>query len=426
MASNNPTFKRVLVSGGGLAGPAIATLLARDGVDVTVIEIADGVRPGGQAVDIRGAGRSVLSRMGLLDRAREMMLRQHGIADVDSRGRRRTEMTVEDFGGEGMVSEIEILRGDLAQLLVDASVEAGASYVFATRISSLVDGPDGVDVTLIDGTELTVDLVIGADGPHSATRRLAFGPEEDFVRPAGGYMAWFTAPESATLHGWYQMFNAPGGLVASLRPGREPGVAKASLSFASGPLAYDRHDIEAQRQLLNDHFAGVGWRVPDLLRAAGGADDFYFDALVQVHMNSWTRGRIALVGDAAYCPSPLTGLGTSLALVGAYVLAGELAARPDCGLAFAGYERIMRPYVDASQKLPPGGIRAYAPQSQRAIWARWMSTRLMASRPLRGLTRRLFFSKAGAIDLPEYVPAAVRGAMTILDREPKSLGQRPG
>ena len=426
MASNNPTFKRVLVSGGGLAGPAIATLLARDGVDVTVIEIADGVRPGGQAVDIRGAGRSVLSRMGLLDRAREMMLRQHGIADVDSRGRRRTEMTVEDFGGEGMVSEIEILRGDLAQLLVDASVEAGASYVFGTRISSLVDGPDGVDVTLIDGTELTVDLVMGADGPQSATRRLAFGPEVDFVHPAGGYMAWFTAPESATLHGWYQMFNAPGGLVASLRPGREPGVAKASLSFASGPLAYDRHDIEAQRRLLNDRFAGVGWRVPDLLRAAGGADDFYLDALVQVHMNSWARGRIALVGDAAYCPSPLTGLGTSLALVGAYVLAGELAARPDCGLAFAGYERIMRPYVDASQKLPPGGIRAYAPQSQRAIWARWMSTRLMASRPLRGLTRRLFFSKAGAIDLPEYAPAAVRGAMTILDREPRSLGQRPG
>jgi 2-polyprenyl-6-methoxyphenol hydroxylase-like FAD-dependent oxidoreductase len=408
MASNNPTFKRVLVSGGGLAGPAIATLLARDGADVTVIEIADGVRPGGQAVDIRGAGRSVLSRMGLLDRARALSLRQQGIADVDSRGRRRTEMTVEDFGGEGLVSEIEILRGDLAQVLVDASVEAGASYVFGTRISSLVDGPGGVDVTLADGTELTVDLVIGADGPHSATRRLVFGPEDHFVRPVGGYMAWFTAPATADLHGWYQMFNAPGGLVASLRPGREPGTGKASLSFASSPLACGRHDLEAQRRLLNDRFAGAGWRVPDLLRAAGAADDFYFDALVQVHMDSWTRGRIVLLGDAAYCPSPLTGLGTSLALVGAYVLAGELAASPDHRLAFAGYERIMRPYVDAGQKLPPGGIRSYAPQSQRAIWARWMSTRLMTSRPLRGLTRRLFFSKAGAIDLPEYAPAAVR------------------
>jgi 2-polyprenyl-6-methoxyphenol hydroxylase-like FAD-dependent oxidoreductase len=265
-----------------------------------------------------------------------------------------------------------------------------------------------VDVTLSDGTERTVDLVIGADGPHSATRRLAFGPEDTFVHPIGGYMAWFTAPESATLDGWYQMFNAPGGLVASLRPGREPGVAKASLSFASDPLAYDRHDLEAQRRLLNDRFAGLGWRVPDLLRAVASADDFYFDALVQVHMDNWTLGRIALVGDAAYCPSPLTGLGTSLALVGAYVLAGELAAHADHRPAFAEYERIVRPYVDAGQKLPPGGIRAYAPRSQRAIWARWMSTRLMVSRPLRGVTRRLFFSKAGAIDLPEYASAAVR------------------
>ncbi len=399
----------MLVSGGGLAGPAIATLLARDGVDVTVVEIADGVRPGGQAVDIRGAGRTVLSRMGLLDRARAVSLQQRGIADVDSRGRRRTEMTVEDFGGEGMISEIEILRGDLAQLLVDASVEAGVSYVFATRISSLVDGPDGVQVTLSDGTERTVDLVIGADGPHSATRRLAFGPEDTFVRPLGGYMAWFTAPEAATLDGWYQMFNAPGGLVASLRPAREPGVAKASLSFASDPLAYDRRDLEAQRRLLDDRFAGLGWRVPDLLRAAHHADDFYFDALVQVHMDNWTAGRIALVGDAACCPSPLTGLGTSLALVGAYVLAGELTAGPDHRTAFANYERIVRPYATVGQQLPPGGIRAYAPQSQRAIWARWMSTKLMASRPLRGLSRRLFFSKAGAIDLPSYASTAGAG-----------------
>lgn len=408
MSSKNPNLKRVLVSGGGLAGPAIATLLARDDVDVTVIEIADGVRPGGQAVDIRGAGRTVLSRMGLLDQVRATRLQQRGIADVDSRGRQRTAMTVEDFGGEGLVSEIEILRGDLARLLVDASVEAGVSFRFGTGIRSLVDGPEGVDVTLSDGTERTVDVVIGADGPHSTTRRLAFGPEETFVRPLGGYMAWFTAPESATLDGWYQMFNAPGGLVASLRPGREAGVAKASLSFTSDPLTYDRHDLAVQRRLLDDRFAGLGWRVSDLLRAAHDADDFYLDALVQVHLDGWSRGRIALVGDAAYCPSPLTGLGTSLALVGAYVLAGELTTGTDHRQAFAQYERIVRPYVEVGQKLPPGGIRAYAPLSQRAIWARWMSTRLMTSRPLRGLTRRLFFSKAGAIDLPEYVSPAVR------------------
>jgi 2-polyprenyl-6-methoxyphenol hydroxylase-like FAD-dependent oxidoreductase len=407
MSMSGLSGRRVLISGGGLAGPAIGCLLARAGGEVTVVEIADGVRPGGQAVDIRGAGRTVLRRMGLLDRVRAVSLHQRGIADVDARGRRRSEMTIEDFEGEGIISEIEVLRGDLAQILVETSLAAGVTYLFSTSIRALIDGPDGVRVTLSDGREQVFDLVIGADGPHSATRRLAFGPEDRFVRPLGGYMAWFTAPESASLDGWYQMFNAPGGLVASLRPGREAGSAKASLSFTSGPLAYDRHDLDAQRRLLEDRFNGVGWRTPQLLAAARAADDFYFDALVQVHMDRWSVGRIALVGDAACCPSPLTGLGTSLALVGAYVLAGELASAPEHRPAFAAYERIVRPYVNTGQQLPPGGIRSYAPQSRAAIWARWMSTRMMVSRPLRGLSRRLLFSKADAIDLPEYAPVAV-------------------
>jgi 2-polyprenyl-6-methoxyphenol hydroxylase-like FAD-dependent oxidoreductase len=404
--SSQPQRRRVLVIGGGLAGPAIALLFARGGEDVTVVEIADQVRRGGQAVDIRGAGRTVLDRLGLLDGVRAVSLRQRGIADVDARGRRRTEMTVEDFGGEGIISEIEVLRGDLAQVLVDSGLDASVRYLFSTSIRALVDGPDGVRVTLSDGSERTVDLVIGADGPHSKTRRLVFGPEEAFVRPLGGYMAWFTAPESKTLDGWYQMFNAPGGLVASLRPGREAGVAKASLSFTSRPLAYDRHDLDAQRSLLDERFAGVGWRVPELLAAARAADDFYLDALVQVHMAHWTAGRVALIGDAACCPSPLTGLGSSLALVGAHVLAGELAGTADHRLAFANYERVVRPYAATAQELPPGGIRSYAPQSRAAIRARWTMTRMMTSRPLRGVGRRLFFAKADAIDLPEYGPLA--------------------
>ncbi|MFI6074571.1 FAD-dependent monooxygenase [Actinoplanes sp. NPDC051343] len=326
MSMNGLSGRRILVSGGGLAGPAVACLLARAGAEVAVVEIADRIRPGGQAVDIRGAGRTVLRRMGLLDRVRAVSLHQQGIADVDDRGRRRTEMTIEDFGGEGIISEIEVLRGDLAEILVESSLAAGVTYLFSTSIRALVDGPDGVRATLSDGSEQVFDLVIGADGPHSATRRLAFGPEDRFVRPLGGYMAWFTAEESTSLDGWYQMFNAPGGLVVSLRPGREAGLAKAALSFTSEPLAYDRRDLDAQRRLLEDRFAGLGWRTPELLAAARDADDFYFDALVQVHMDHWSAGRITLVGDAACCPSPLTGLGTSPALVGAYVLAGELVA----------------------------------------------------------------------------------------------------
>lgn len=214
-------------------------------------------------------------------------------------------------------------------------------------------------------------------------------------------MAWFTGDEGEPLGGWYAMYNRPGGLVASLRPGRVRGSAKASLAFTSPPLAYDRHDRAQQREIVAHRFAGAGWRTHELVQAARSADDFYFDALVQVHLPHWSRGRVVLVGDAACCPSPLTGVGTSLALVGAYVLAGELA-RDDHTTALRRYEQLVRPYVAAAQKLPPGGIRAYAPRTRAGIWARIATTRLMVSAPLQGIVKKLFFSKSEAIDLPDY------------------------
>lgn len=391
----------VLISGAGIAGPVLASLLARRGVRVIVVEAAPSVRTGGQAVDLRGAGRIVLDRMGLLERARALSLQQEGIADVDSKGRHLSEMRVSDFGGEGIISEIEILRGDLAELVVADGRRHGVKYRFGSRIDRLSDLGQQVQVALNDGSTHTVDLVVGADGPHSATRRLAFGPEDEFVRPLGGYMAWFTAPEGESLDGWYAMYNEPK-LVASLRPGRENGTAKASLSFLSNPLDIDRHDLDAQRALLRARFVGAGWRTAELLKAADAAADFYLDSLVQVQMNQWSRGRVALVGDAAYCPSPLTGLGTSLALVGAYVLAGELTSKSELSVALKRYEDLVRPYVATAQKLPPGGIRGFAPASRLAIRLRIASTRLMVSRPFRGLARRLFFSKADSVTLPDY------------------------
>lgn len=395
--------RTVLVSGAGIAGPLVADLLAGNGFDVTVVEIADGVRPGGQAVDIRGAARTVLDRMGLLGEIRAASLKQRGIADVDRRGRHLTEMTVDLFGGDGIISEIEILRGELAEILVRHSRDRGVSYRFGTRIERLDPHEDGIDVTLSDGTATTFDVVIGADGPHSATRRMAFGPEDRFAHPIGGYMSWFSAGPIADLDGWYCMYNEPGGLAASLRPGRTPEHTKASLAFASPtPIDYDRRDIAAQKALITKKFAGSGWLVPDLLKAADAADDFYLDALVQVRMDRWNRGRVAVVGDAAWCPTPLTGLGTSLAVVGAYVLAGELASQPDITVAMDRYNNLVRPYVTTGQKLPPRGMKGYAPGSAAAIWARMLSTRLMVSRPLRGLTKRLMFERADAIELPDY------------------------
>lgn len=141
---------------------------------------------------------------------------------------------------------------------------------------------------------------------------------------ADGRHAWFTAPDTVGLEGWYLMYQAPGGLNASMRPSHDPAKAKAGLAFRSEPLEYDRRDLDEQRELLADRFLGAGWHCDALITAAREADDFYVDAFLQIHMDSWSSGRVALVGDAGYCASPLSGMGTSLALVGAYVLAGEL------------------------------------------------------------------------------------------------------
>ncbi|MGW2841231.1 FAD-dependent monooxygenase [Streptomyces sp. NPDC001493] len=404
----------VLISGAGIAGPALAYWLRAAGFRVTVVERAPSPRPGGQTVDLRGAGREVISRMGLMDRARAVAVEQRGLALVDARDRVTAEMPTAAFGGEGIVSEIEILRGDLARLLHDASSPApdgasgadGTEYLFDDTLTGLVQDDDGVTVTFEKAGRRRFGIVVGADGPRSTVRALAFGPEADFVRPLNCWTAWFTAQEEWDLGGWFRMFNAPGGLVASARPGRLPGEIKAGLSFRAEPFTYDRHDVDAQRALIARRFEGAGWEVPRLVAAMHTSDDFFFDSLGQVRLDSWSRGRAVLLGDAGYSPSPLTGMGTSLALVGAYVLAGELST-PGAGHldAFRNYDRIMRPYVARAQQLPPGGASGYAPNGALAIRLRAASMRSMNRWPMRQVLAAQF-AKAGDIDLPGYAHLA--------------------
>ncbi|MEU7019253.1 FAD-dependent monooxygenase [Streptomyces sp. NPDC046203] len=401
------TNNGILISGAGIAGPALAYWLREQGFTVTVVERAPAPRPGGQTVDLRGAGRTVVERMGLMDRARAESVDQRGLALVDTRGRVTARVPADSFGGEGIVSEIEILRGDLARLLYEATVP-GTEYLFDDTITHLAEDADGVTVTFEKAAPRRFGLVVGADGPHSVVRSLAFGPEREIVRPLGLYTAWFTATGlDLGLDGWYLMHNAPGGLVASARPGRLPGEIKAGFSFRTAePLAYDRRDSAAQRALVAERFARVGWEAPKLVRAMHTADDFFFDSMGQVRLDRWSRGRVVLLGDAGYCATPLTGLGTSLALVGAYVLAGELAAAGgDHRLALRRYDTVLRPYVDQAQELPPGGASGYAPSGQLGIRMRDLSMRSMTRWPLRNLLAAQF-AKAGAIALPDYATTA--------------------
>lgn len=391
----------VLISGASIAGPALAYWLHRAGYAVTVVERAPAIRPGGHAVDIRGVARDVCAQMGIMPQIVRDRVHEEGFAWVDPAGRRTSEMPATLFGGEGIVAEYEILRGDLAHILYEAT-RGDTEYRFGDRITALSNGDGGVEVTFRSGRTERYDLVIGADGIHSGVRALAFGPEERFIRRLGAYTAYFTMPAQSDLDPhWFLMHGIPGGRCAGIRPENEH-TAKAMLSFRAGAHTVDPRDTAAQKRLLAEVFAGAGWRVPAMLDAMWDAPDFYFDVIGQVHMDRWSTGRVALLGDAGYCASPLSGLGTSMSLVGAYLLAGELAgAGGDHVAAFAAYERLMRPYVKQCQQLPPGGVRGMLPDSQWAISLRDLSTRIMTRRPFAALMAKQA-AKADTITLPAY------------------------
>jgi 2-polyprenyl-6-methoxyphenol hydroxylase-like FAD-dependent oxidoreductase len=303
-----------------------------------------------RAIDLRGAARKVASRMGVLEDVRRAHTGTRGMAYVDDASRQLARLPADLLGDSGAaVAELEILRSDLAGIL-RAVTRDDVEYVFGDTITDIAQGDDGAKVTFERGAPRTVDLVVGADGLHSGARRLTFGSESQFVRDLGAYVASFTTRSPLDLDGWELLHSTPG-RTAGLYPLRQTGQATA-VFFVSPPLAYHRRDLDQQRRHVAEAFAGSGWAIPRLLDAMWAAPDFYFDRVAQVQMDRWSAGRVVLAGDAAHNPSPLAGVGTSLALVGAYVLAGELAASPgDHRLAFARYERELRDFVNQGQKL---------------------------------------------------------------------------
>lgn len=336
-------MKKVLVSGAGVAGITLAYWLRRNGFAPTVVERAQGIRDGGYKIDIRGAALQVVERMGLLDQIRARRTDVRAGTVVDRRGRQVASMDGDTFGGR-VHDDAEILRGDLHRLLFEATQDV--EYIWGDSIVDL-DANTG-EVTFASGVTRTFDLIVGADGVHSVTREKAFkGPQ--CVRDLGYRVAIFSVPNHLGLDREEVTYVSPHRTVLMYSTAQDAG-AKAMFLFADDqPVPADA------RQYLVDRYADEGWHTAQLLEHIG--DDFYLDDLSQVHLDRWSTGRVALVGDAAYCASVASGQGTSLALVGAYVLAGELAAASDHVEGFANYEVALRGFVDANQKLGPANIK---------------------------------------------------------------------
>jgi 2-polyprenyl-6-methoxyphenol hydroxylase-like FAD-dependent oxidoreductase len=384
----------VLISGASVAGPALAFWLSRDGFDVTVVEKAPGIRPGGYAVDFRGTAMRVLERMNLVDEIKRHETRASSITMVDEHDRLMARMP------DGFTSgELEIRRGDLAEVL-HAATQQSADYVFGDSIASIESKQDGVDVTFASGRKESFDLVVGADGLHSNVRSVAFGPEQQFVRHMGYYIAVFSVPDFLQLGDAGKYYVQLGRRVGCF--GWNDGSAKASFYFASKKLDYDRRDVEAQKQLLRETFAGMRWAVPQMLEMMDDFSDFYFDSLSQVKMDRWSKGRVVLLGDAASCTSPMAGMGTSIALVGAYVLAGELkSASGDYAAAFARYEATMREFVTEAQKLAEG-VSWFIPNTRMKLWLSKKMWSLMPQSTMRKLMIEQPAKIANMVEIKDY------------------------
>ncbi|QKG24011.1 FAD-dependent monooxygenase [Actinomadura verrucosospora] len=396
-------MKNILISGASVAGPALAHWLARYGFTTTIVENAPGFRDGGYAVDFRGdAHLTVLRRMGILGEVEQARTGTGAMAYVNRDGKVQASMPADLFAGD-----VEILRGDLARILHRAT-RGTTEYVFGDSIASLDEDEDGVTVAFERSAPRRFDLVIGADGLHSNVRRLAFGPEERFVRDLGVHCAVFTVPNHLGLQYTGHVYRT-GGQLASVYSARHNTEARAAFYFASPETDVHRRDVAGQQRILTERFAGTGWECDRLLAEMRNAPDFYFDSVGQVRMDTWSRGRVALLGDAAYCPSSLSGMGTGLAMVGAYVLAGELAAaRGDHRVAYARYQDVLGEYAAGCQKMGDGVAKLMMPDSRFAVALLNRYYKLLPYLPGKNMAAKIARKTAEGIALPDYAGAATR------------------
>jgi 2-polyprenyl-6-methoxyphenol hydroxylase-like FAD-dependent oxidoreductase len=377
--------RTVLISGAGIAGPTLAFWLKAAGFEPTLVERSPALRGGGYVIDFWGLGYDIAERMGLLPDINRDGYRVEEMRIVDDAGRRLagfgTRVMTELTGGR----YVTLQRSDLSRLLFE-KINATTETIFDDEVVGLREEADCVAVELKHAGVRRFDLVIGADGLHSAVRKLAFGPQAAFEKHLGYVVA------ALEVHGYrprdpdvYIIYNRPERMVGrfTLRDDRTLFL----FVFAAADTALPATP-EAQKAMLRDIYGQAKWECPRILDALDRAEELYFDRVSQIRMQGWSRGRVALIGDAAFCVSLLAGQGSALAMVSAYVLAGELAAaRGGHQRAFARYESLLRDYIATKQRGAERFAGAMAPKTRAGLYVRNQVVKALA---IPGLARRVF------------------------------------
>jgi 2-polyprenyl-6-methoxyphenol hydroxylase-like FAD-dependent oxidoreductase len=377
---------RILISGASISGPVLAYWLIRRGFDVTIVERAPDLRKtGGHAVDLFRPAMEISAKMGVLPQIEalatgttEMTMYREGVG-------RPAHVDLTKVFSASSDRHVEIMRDDLSEVYYNAGRD-DVEYLFGDSITSI--SPDG-DVTFEHTAPRAFDVVIGADGLHSNVRRLVFGEDAGRSRFLGGYLAVESVPKSLARDG-EMVVHMGAGRMAGIYTAQPLDDARALFMFRSKEeLQYHHRDVMRQKELLHTTFAGMHPAVNGWLEELDRSPTFYFDSIIQLEMDTWSRGRVALVGDAGYCPGPAVGGSTSIAVLGAYVLAGELAeAKGDYARAFASYERAMADAVRRSRAFARAAAKTIVPGSRAGVWALTRAARLVSVLPA-GLTRAI-------------------------------------
>ncbi|MFE3944825.1 FAD-dependent monooxygenase [Streptomyces sp. NPDC059118] len=370
---------RILVSGASIAGPVLAYWLTRHGFSVTVVERAPALRrSGGHAVDLFRPAMNISEKMGVLPRIEERATGADRMTVYREGSRRPVRADLAKVFGAASDRHVEIMRDDLSEIYY-AAARDDVEYVFGDSITAI--SPDG-EVRFEKSAPRRFDLVVGADGLHSNVRRLVFDEESRFNSFIGAYLGVLTLPNFSGLDGEL-LAHVGVGRTAGMYGARHLGDARALFLFRSErELDYHHRDVLRQKELLRGAFAGMHAHVDRWLGELDRTPAFYFDSISQLRMDTWSQGRVTLVGDAGYCPGPAVGGSTSLAVVGAYVLAGELArAGGDHERAFPAYERVMAEHVHGSRAVALSAAQTLIPTSRLGVWGLAQGARLISALP---------------------------------------------